>query len=248
MLNPKTLSGYVCKTLCMALFVSAFVETRDGAAQNLRVVYDGRSEARSSTTPSGADVQLVRRFALPKARRFWLSSGCNEGFEPIGVASGSFTKPDREQRAVLYRFCVTGHNLANNGIAIIEGGSIVAHVVYDGGEDYSIGALPDINGNGLSEIVVGDGSTNQGYTAAVAVLIEASPGVVRKWGIADVYEDNCGTMERCEMTAYKISVKPGPTPIFYRESYEKRNERWTRAGNAARYSLRKIEGSYRFLN
>jgi hypothetical protein len=143
---------------------------------------------------------------------------------------------------------VTGHNFANNGIAIIEGGSMVAHIVYDGGEDYSIGALPDINGNGLSEIILGDGSTNQGYTVSVAVLIEASPGAVKKWGIADVYEDNCGTMDECQMTAYKISVKPGPTPIFYREAYKKINDRWTKAGNATRYSLRKIGGSYRFLN
>jgi hypothetical protein len=176
------------------------------------------------------------------------SGGCNEGFEVIDVATGSFTKAKTEQRAVLYRFCVTGHNFANNGIAIIEGGSMVAHIVYEGGEDYSIGALPDINGNGLSEIILGDGSTNQGYTTMVAILIEASPAGVKKWGIADVYEDNCGTMERCEMTAYKISVKPGPAPIFYREAYKKRNERWTRAGKATRYALRKLEGSYRLLD
>jgi hypothetical protein len=232
----------------LVLFISLFGEAEKGAAQNLREVYDGRSENRASS-PSSTDVQLVRRYALPKARRIWRGSGgCDEAFEVVGVASGSFTKPGTEQRALLYRFCVTGHNFANNGIAIIEGGSMVAHIVYDGGEDYSIGALPDINGNGLSEIVLGDGSTNQGYTTSVAVLIEASPGVVKKWGIADVYEDNCGTMDQCEMTAYKIFVKPGQNPIFYRETYKKRNDRWIKAGNTARYALRKIEGRYRFLD
>jgi len=230
------------------LFISLVGAAGNGVAQNLREVYDGRAETKNSTA-SSSDVQVVRRFALPKARRFWRgNAGCDESFEVIGVASGSFTKTNTEQRAVLYRFCVTGHNFASNGIAIIEGGSMVAHIVYDGGEDYSIGALPDINGNGLSEIILGDGSTNQGYTTSVAILIEATPRVVKRWGIADVYEDNCGTMDECEMTAYKISVKPGPTPIFYREAYKKRNERWTKAGNATRYALRKIGGSYRFLN
>lgn len=248
MLNPKTKPYYVCMALSLILFVLLLGEEESGAAQTLRVVYDGRAEARAST-PSNTDVQLVRRYALPKARRLWRASGgCTEGFEVIDVATGSFTKADTEQKAVLYRFCVTGHNFANNGIAIIEGGSMVAHIVYEGGEDYSIGALPDINGNGLSEIILGDGSTNQGYTTMVAILIEVSPGGVKKWGIADVYEDNCGTMERCEMTAYKISVKPGATPIFYREVYKKRNERWTRAGEATRYALRKLEGSYRLLD
>jgi hypothetical protein len=247
-LNPKTTSCYVCMALSLVLFVLLPGEAESGAAQTLRTVYDGRAEARAST-PSNTDVQLVRRYALPKARRLWRGNdACTEGFEVIGVATGSFTKANTEQRAVLYRFCVTGHNFANNGIAIIEGGSVVAHIVYEGGEDYSIGALPDINGNGLSEIILGDGSTNQGYTTMVAILIEASPAGVKKWGIADVYEDNCGTMDRCEMTAYKISVKPGPTPVFYREAYKKRNERWTRAGGVARYALRELGGSYKLLD
>jgi hypothetical protein len=82
----------------------------------------------------------------------------------------------------------------------------------------------------------------------VAILIEVSQSVVKKWGIADVYEDDCGVRDECEMTAYKISVKPGPTPIFYRETYRKKNERWTKAGNATQYALRKNEGRYRLLN
>lgn len=247
--NLKTLSCYVCRAVSLVVFISLLGEAENGAAQNLRAVYDGRADTSRNTTPSSSDVQLVRRYALPKARRFWRGNdACTESFEVVGVASGSFTKPDTEQRAVLYRFCVTGHNFANNGIAIIEGGSMVAHIVYDGGEDYSIGALPDINGNGLSEIILGNGSTNQGYTTSVVILIEASTGVVKRWGIADVYQDNCGTLEQCEMTAYKISVKPGATPIFYREAYKKRNDRWMKAGNVTRYSLRKTVGRYRFLN
>ncbi|HEX8141058.1 MAG TPA: hypothetical protein VF553_00575 [Pyrinomonadaceae bacterium] len=248
MLKLTTLTCDALRALSMLLFLSLFDEAASVMAQNLRVVYDGRIE-RSITKPSHAEVQLIRRYALPKARRFWRSDdACREGFEVVDAASGSFTKPNAAQRAILYRFCIRGHNIANNGIVIIEGGSIVAHIVYDGGEDYSIGALEDINGNGLSEIIIGDGSTNQGYTVNVALLIEISPPGVRKFGIADVYEDNCGAVEQCETNAYKISVKPGPTPIFYREAFRQRNERWTRAGNAARYRLRPNESSYNLLD
>ncbi|MBV9958316.1 MAG: hypothetical protein JO360_07840, partial [Acidobacteria bacterium] len=117
-----------------------------------------------------------------------------------------------------------------------------------GGENSSIGTVADLNNNGLSEIVLGDGSTHQGYTNVAAMVIELSPSGVKAFGIADVYEDDCGATEKCKTLAYKLSAKPGPSPSFYRETYRKRNERWLKAANAVRYSLRKDVSKYRLAN
>jgi hypothetical protein len=174
MLKLKTMIRCVGTALSLILFISFLTEANSVHAQSLQAVYDGRAE-QSAATPSSVDAQLIKCYALPKARQVWRNSEvCQEDFNVVDVANGSFTKANAVQRAVLYRFCITGHNLANNGIAIIEDGKIVAHVVYDGGEDSSIKALTDINGDGLFEIVLGDGGTYQGITVAVAILIEIS--------------------------------------------------------------------------
>ena len=252
MMNNLTTS-LDCKNMILVLSVFfLFGVANNVCAQNLRAVYDGRAEGKAST-PSSAEVQLVKRGALPKARQIWRNDeSCQENFEVVDVASGSFTKTDAAQKAVLYRFCVTGHDFANNGIAIIENGKIVANVFYNAGEDYSLRALADTDGNGLSEIVLTDGATHQGYTNVYITLIEISPTGVKDFGIAGVYEDDCGAKEQCKSIAYKISVKPGNTPTFYRQAYSKRNKNWTPNGKAMRFSFRKSEGNpkteYRLLN
>ncbi len=215
----------------------------------MQPVYDGRMDP-NPAAPSTAEVQLIIRYALPKARQAWNSDQyCTEGFEAIDATSGSFTKPNSTQRAVLYRFCVKGHDIANNGIAIIESGRIVAHVVYEGGEESSLQSLPDFNGDGLSEIVTWDSSGHFGYANAVATVIAVSPSGVKNFGIADIYQDDCGAKpERCKTLAYKITVKPGATPVFYRETYRKTKGRWIQVGVAVRYSLRKNTGVFRLLN
>jgi hypothetical protein len=38
------------------------------------------------------------------------------------------------------------HNMARNGIALIEHGQVVAHIVYEGGCDHAIGAMPGLWG------------------------------------------------------------------------------------------------------
>jgi pimeloyl-ACP methyl ester carboxylesterase len=61
-------------------------EAKGAHAQSSRVIYDGRTETKPAA-PSEAEVQLVRRDALPKARQFWRrNDACTEGFEVVGVA------------------------------------------------------------------------------------------------------------------------------------------------------------------
>lgn len=219
-----------------------------GYAQGQLTVHDGRVDS-IAKIPSNAEIQLIKRYALPKARSIWRSDQyCTEGFEAISAAYGSFTKPNSKQKAVMYRFCVKGHDIANNGIVVIEEGKIVAHIIYNGGEENSIQTLPDINGDGLSDLVLDGGATHQGYTQSVAIPITLSAAATKSYGMAIVFDDDCGANpDHCKTLAYKITVRPGTNPTFYRETYSKKNGRWTRTAAAARYTLGKTTGIFRLL-
>lgn len=211
-----------------------------GFAQSSVTLYDGRLE-NSPTQVSAGDMQLIKRNALPAARRAW-GSDCEEATEYIGSANGSFTASGRAQRIVLYRYCEMGHAFSNNGMVIIEGNRIVRNMIYNGGGESDVRALPDINGNGISEILLAGGSTNQGYTGMVISIIELTAAGAAEWGDADVYDDNCGAVERCKMNAYRITAKPGVRPVYYREQFQKKGGKWQKIGGAKVLKLRK---SYR---
>jgi hypothetical protein len=243
----RTYPAHALRALAATLLLCLWCAASVARAQGTVLVADGRADLPGAST-TDAEELLVKRQSLPKARRHWGGSrACEEGFEVIGGASGSFTKRGAQQRAVLYRYCVTGHDFANNGIAFVEAGRVVADILYEGGEDSSIEALADIDGDGLAEMVLGDGSIHQGYTAVVAMPIQFTPTGVKKFGIADVYDDDCGVGERCTMTAYRVTAAPGPAPVFYRETFRMRRKRWVPVGKAVKYSLRENEGSYVIL-
>ena len=208
-------------------------------SQTPRVICDGRSEA-SVAEPSGADVQFLRLNALPRARRTRLASGCLESFNAISTAFGSFTIPGRSQRALLYRYCETGHNFATNGVVVLEGTSIVAHVMWEGGSDWGMRALGDINGNGTEELVLFNSTTHQGYANDGATLIDLSGGGFVELGGGRLGEDNAGTdRPPLQQMAYRILVKEGASPAFFCETYRRRKGQWVRQGPPVPYSPEK---------
>ncbi len=217
--------------------------------QNIKTVYDGRLDSNPEQV-SGSDMQLVKRDALPAARRAW-GSECEESLEFVGSASGSFTAAGKAQRIILYRYCETGHAFANNGLVILEGGRVVRNMIYNGGGESEVRALPDLNQNGISEILLVGGSTNQGYTGTVISILELTTSGAVEFGDADVYEDNCGAVERCKMTAHKITAKPGAGIVYYRETFQKKSGKWRSAGAAKvlklRESYRSPKSEYRIL-
>ncbi len=235
--------GTFAASLCLFLCQGA----THARAQGSVLVADGRSDTPAAAGATDAEERLVKSRSLPKARQYWPAEMCEESFSVLGAAAGSFTRAGARQRAVLYRYCVTGHDFANNGIAVFEGGRIVADVLYEGGEDHSIESLADIDADGISELVFDNASIHQGYTNAVVMLVQLTPAGVKQLGIADVYEDDCGARARCTMTAYRVTVAPGPAPVFYRETFRKRGRRWVRRGRPARFTLREAGDKFEVL-
>ncbi|MDR3556089.1 MAG: hypothetical protein P4L55_15135, partial [Syntrophobacteraceae bacterium] len=169
-------------------------------------------------------------------------------------ARGSFTKPDSDQKAILYRYCETGHNRALNGIAIVEKGAVVCHLAYPGDWDNGVGALPDINGNGRSELLISSGGTNQGITWGTIRIIELSDTIVlTKFGGTKTLSDNCGAdEEKGSATAYRILVKSGPMADFYQELFVNKGACsgtgvWEKSGKREKVSLENDRTDYEFI-
>ena len=194
-------------------------------AQDAKPIFDGRLALKPTKLSSSEESPMKDR-VLTAARKAWhereRDGECEAGFKPtaLDIAPGSFTKPKSEQKAILYAYCSVGHDMNLNGIAVIENGRVVAHIVYEGGGDRAIGALPDIDGNGLSEILVATGGTNQGVTWQTISIIELAGSEITEFGQTGTLSDDCGIDEKNGKTkANRISAKVGRTPAFYREAF-----------------------------
>lgn len=248
------------KVSCLFLFISILsllLAPIHVMAQNPKPIYDGRL-SRTPTKLSPSEDALVKEKILPAAQKTWhedgSDQGCDAGLNPgaVDITGGSFTRANADQKAILYTFCSTGHNMALNGIAVIENDKVVSHVIYEGGWDSAIGALPDINGNGLSEILVASGGTNQGETWRSVAIIELSENTVTKFGRTGVFSDNCGANEKkCKVEAQRLSVMPGKTPVFYRETFAGGEgggkDGWKKSGALKPVTLENDEQEYEFV-
>lgn len=121
-------------------------------------LFDGRDPLKmgkaspEETAVVTAEVKARASEAFLKKRLEGLGDGpFEEQFQLIGTAEGSFSRDKAEQKAILYRYSYT------NGVVVLEDDKVVAHYSGDPG-DYAlyqaIGSVPDLNGNGRSELVL----------------------------------------------------------------------------------------------
>ena len=226
------------RSVLLAFFILMALLPFDVDAQDLRLVYDGVAAGSAPVQPvNRSDEAILKSQLLPAARRIWKSrqQECTDGWqagpEIRSAAVGSFTSPKANQRAVLYNYCTPAHAYAFNGLAIIEGGRVIVHYAYQSDWQHDIAAAPDLNNNGLSEIILVSGTTNQGTTWSAITLIELSNNGVQKIGFTDVFSDNCGNDERTgEGETKKLFAKAGAVPEFSRDMYKRRcnQKQWRR--------------------
>lgn len=206
--------------------------------QQTVVINDPNVELKSEEISPAVEA-LIKEKVLPKVRQKWLftDSVCEEAFEPAGAVKGSFSKPNSNQTLVFYSFCQTGNGLGNNGLVLIEDGKVIGSYVTEGGWTLGIKVLPDINQNGLNEFLLyWSGGMHQGQGGTGVDLMELSAAGVKGigWFNAETYTEKT-------YFGYKVSVKTGKTPVFYRERYNNRNETWRKAGKLLPF---KLETSY----
>ncbi len=210
------------------------------------VVYDGRKlEDESDKTASKEEKEFVwnefkksEAVAKQKMGDQYCSDPVTELGDVYGFAEGAFTKPNSSQKAYLYYVCELGRGFGVGGIMIVENQKVVTNYVDKVSWNESIHTLPDINKNGLNEILLAAGGSGQGYTSMSIEILEMDSGKLNYWGLTETYSDNLGAVEKDSdglATAFKIFVQPSSNPVFTKEVFEKK-------GNAKEWkSIKKSE-------
>ncbi len=191
---------------------------------------------------------------LPPARRHWhaLQRDCDVSFGMTdSAAQGSFTRPSASQTVILYSYCSTGHNIAQNGIVVLERGSVVAHIAYLGGWSESIVPAEGIGRTGQTKILIVGGGTGQGETLGTVRIIGVSDKDVQKFGSLQTYDDACNaSYVNLKKTASILFVKLGAAPVFYSENHESScaaKQNWIKTGTLEQISLEKDNYEYILL-
>jgi hypothetical protein len=182
-------------------------------------IFDGRLNPKPAVV-SAADLALLKKEALPAARKAaGKDAACEGKLEAVDVAAGAFTRAGASQKLVLYRYCVTGPGFGRSGVAVIDEGRVVAHFAFDSSGEHALGVLRDLDGDGLSEIVLAGGGTNMGQTVEYATILGWGPAGPRKLGTLQAYGDDCGYQGKGR-AAYRLFAVPGPKPSFQQQEFK----------------------------
>lgn len=168
-----------------------------------------------------------------------------------GGFAGSFTRQKSSQKLYSYQICWSDggkYARAFGGLVVVENRKTVAHFVFAeaNGIDF-IRILPDINRNGLSEIVLGDSAVSGLRIWRSLDIVEIGADKIVSFGEARTYE-----MTDDENLAFKTSVEAGETPVFYREIFTNNpasdKENWKLKEKSKPFSLDRVnvESSFGF--
>lgn len=200
---------------------------------------------------SSIELNFLKKQILPEVRRVWQDEFDEEKFNIEDMATGSFTQTKKNQNIYLYT-CEFDRTAAKQGFVVVEDNRIVAHVVFEG-TDRAIGALQDVDRNGIDEILISGGKTNTGSTMDGFMLIELTSNGVRKFGWTETYSDNCGFDDEKDdsrfATAYKIYSSVQTNPVFYRETFIQKGCQgsWKKTRDREIFKLDKCETEFQRL-
>jgi hypothetical protein len=226
-------------------FLIAFCFLAGGAFAQTTVVVNDPTRDDKPASPTAAEESLIKRNILPKVRKIWTAENCTEDFNVAGTATGAFSKPNASQTLIFYQYCQTGNGFGTNGLVLLENGKITASYISEGGWALDLKKLPDINQNGLDEFLLYySGGMHQGQSGTGVDIMEFSAAAVKGlgWFQADSFGEETGNF------GYKVTVKTGKTPVFYREKYVSNDRnKWRKTGKIAAFKLEEISGKFTVL-
>ena len=238
-----------------------FTNPLENKSNQTLVIFDGRQiEDESEEEASAAEKELVwQEFKKSESaikEKFGDQYCSDEVTEPVEIyatAEGSFTKPGAAQKIFLYFTCDIARGFGIGGIMIAEENLIVAHYVEQVSWGETIRALPDINQDGLNEILLSSGGSGQGYTTMFVDILDFPDGKLNYWGQTETLSSNGGAEEdeaKILATAYKISVEPGNEPAFYRETYEQKgnDDEWKLIKKTEKFTLELVETDWKEIS
>jgi len=201
-------------------------------------IADGREVNNRSEVTQTAEKSFVEKEVRPKEAVIKKLAEmedyeyASDAFSVSSVVEGSFTKPNSKQKAYLYTLSISDemkYPPQIDGIIIAEDGKVISHYVKQGvrGSYDSLKTLPDINQNGLDELVLNpSNSINFDKFQKSVEIYEAADGLINLGSFLTFTYDNSSDVSNAGVAiAYKISVEGGKKPIFYRETYEQKSDK-----------------------
>lgn len=244
------------KTILLLLITATTAMAQLPALQKDRqVLLDFRADRNLGTTKISAATQ---RTVLSKLFRRYLTdeSKCNSNFDASGssdlltaarkageivpsiadMTTGSFTGPGKTETlyVIFVGECFASHadNFGTRRVAIFSGQQLVADVDVDFKQ--TIERKTDLNSDGIDELLMTSGYTNQGTTTEMAALFSFQNGrmkVLNDFGV--ISEDSCASgfpsSETRASVLYISDVFPGRMPKLTQENYSsscRRAKRW----------------------
>jgi hypothetical protein len=202
------------KRLLMATVAACALAT--GAYDQALVVVNDPTKDTGDIPELTAPEQALLDKALPTVRKRIPEDVCGESLQGAGVARGAFTRAGAKQMLIFYEYCQTGNGFGWNGLVLAEGGKIVGNFISDGGWGVVIGRVPDVNQNGLDEFTLAySGGLHQGTGGTGVDVMEFSGDLPR--GIGWYKAEEFGPTEASTM--WKLTAKPGKTPVFYKQKF-----------------------------
>ena len=226
----------------LALFVVA--AAIPVTAQKTLVIYDPTLELLEELPMlPDAEQELYEQGVLPKLKSKYQSESCAVEPELAGEVSGKFTKKGVVQKAAFYQVCQTGNGLGTVALVIFENDKLVGIWGDESGWTLQINSIADLNANGLDEFTLSfGGGMHQGEGGIGVDVMEFSAGKPRSIGwfmgekIMDTEADS----------AWKVTVRTGKTPVFYRQKcIAGLRGKLIKSGANSVFSLKKVENGFK---
>jgi len=201
----------------MLLFLFVVFSATSINGQKTLVIYDPTVELMDEIPGLPDDEAAVYdSTVLPKLKAKFTTDGCSVDPELLGETSGSFTKKGVIQKAAFYQVCVTGNGLGVIAVVIFEDSKLVGIWGENSGWATKIHSITDLNSNGFDELALSfGGGLHQGQGGIGVEILEFREGKPQVLGWFQAEK----TMDTATDSAWKVSVKTGKAPVFYRQKY-----------------------------
>ena len=94
------------------------------------------------------------------------------------------------------------------------------HNVWDGGSEFALGKMPDLNRDGIDEVLVSFAGLNMGESWTVATVAQLGSKTATLVKQFDAYHDNCGSIAPpLIQKAWKVYAEAGNPPRFYQQEF-----------------------------
>lgn len=234
------------KKPCLSVAILAVALISGSAFAQSTIVINTPGEQPAKPVLSAAEKRLFDRNILPKVRKKLVDDVCKEEVEIAAIMHGAFSRMGADQTLIFYQFCQTGNGLGSAGLALFENGKVAgSYVSAEAGWTVDAKVLPDINKNGLTEVALYySGGMHQGAGGTGVDIMEFSNRGVRGigWFQAESFTEKTNA-------AYKISVKTGAVPTFFREKWTANSAgKYRKIGKIVPFKLEAAIGKFETVN